>query len=93
MSIHGELPGREGTGEPAQPAVRSLCASCGSRTEDTNRRRGRDGMGLVRDTGDQRFAGGMNWKVGAGAVHAQSGVKRAHTGTGHRVLKGALEST
>lgn len=41
-----------------------------ARAEDANLRRGKDGISLVGDTEVQRFAGGMNQKVGAGTRHA-----------------------
>lgn len=58
-----KLPGREGTEEPMSKLWLA-------RAEDANPRRGRDGISLAGDTEDQRFAGGMNGKVGAGTTHA-----------------------
>lgn len=65
LSTHSssKLPGREGTGEPMSKLWLA-------RAEDANLRKGRDGISLVGDTEDQRFAGGMNRKVGAGTTHA-----------------------
>ena len=65
LSTHSfsKLPGREGTEEP----VSKLWLA---RAEDANLRKGKDGISLVGDTEVQRFAGGMNQKVGAGTTHA-----------------------
>lgn len=65
LSTHSssKLPGREGTGE----AISKLWLA---QAEDANLRRGKDGISLVGDTEVQRFAGGMNQKVGAGTRHA-----------------------